>query len=152
MKRVVILFWLTVVFGFAVSPVVAVGTSAVKGAPIASAIEELIGHLFEPGYNEFLIAFITALPFLAAAVFLLFHLSTEQVPRGRLSGVAGTLCAGAGLTLWVLIEIRTSRSSTASIGFLFLPFEVLFAMLIGYVAGRLMAKLRPRSTINSSVS
>lgn len=152
MKRVVVMFWLTVAFGFAVSPVVAVGTSAAKGAPIPSAIDELIGHLFEPGYNEFLIALITALPFLAAAVFLLFHLSTEQVPLARLSGVAGSLCAGAGLTLWVLIEIRTSRSSTASIGFFFLPFEVLFAMLIGYGAGRRVAKLGLRSTISSSVS
>lgn len=152
MKRVVILFWLAVAFGFAVSPVVAVGTSASKGMPVASAVTEWTEHLFESGYNEFLLTLIISLPFLAAAVFLLFHLSAERVPEGRLSGVAGSLIAGAGLTLWGLIAIRLSRSSTAAIGYLFLPFEVFFGMLIGYVAGRLVAKLRPRSTINSSVS
>jgi hypothetical protein len=142
MKRVTILFWLTIAFGFVVSPIIAVGTEIAKGAPFASAASQWIGHLFEPGYNEFALALIAALPFLAAAVFTLFHLSGEQTPRGRWAGVAGALCAGAALTLWGLISIRLSRSSTASIGYLFLPFEVLLIMAIGYAAGRFIAKAR----------
>jgi hypothetical protein len=51
---------------------------------------------------------------------------------------------GIDLTLWALIAIRMSRSSTASIGYIFLPFEVLFVMPIGYVAGRLLVKLKAR--------
>jgi hypothetical protein len=142
MKRVTILFWLTVALGFVVSPIVAIGAETAKGTPFASAVSQWVGHLFEPGYNEFLLALIAAAPFLAAAVFGLFHLSGERIARGRWAGVAGALCAGAALTLWGLIAIRMSRSSTAAIGYLFLPFEVLFAMPIGYVAGRLIARLR----------
>jgi hypothetical protein len=142
MKRAVLIFWLTAAFGFAVSPVVAIGVEIAKGTPIPSAAGEWVGRLFEPGFNEFLLALITALPFLAAAVFLLFHLSANEFPRGRVVGAAGMLCAGAGLVIWGLIAIRMSRSSTASIGYLFLPVEVVFAMLIGYGAGRGVAKFR----------
>ena len=143
MKRATVLFWLTVALGFAVSPLVAIGVETAKGTPLASATGEWIGHLFEPGYNEFLLALITALPFLAAAVFTLFHLTGEQIPRGRWAGVSGALCAGAAVCLWGLIAIRMSRSSTAAIGYLFLPVGVLFVMPLGYIAGRLIAKLRP---------
>ena len=142
MKRVIVLFWLTIGFGFAVSPIVAIGASAARGASIASAIREWKGHLFEPGFNEYLLTLMVAAPFLAAAIFLLFHLSGGEVQRNRLAGVAGSLSAGAALMLWGLIAIRTSGSSTAAIGYLFLPFEVLLAMLIGYLGGRLVAKLR----------
>jgi hypothetical protein len=141
MKRVIVLFWAAIAFGFAVSPVVAIAAETAKGTPFASAVSQWMGHLFEPGYNEFLIALFTSLPFVAAAVFLMFHLAAEQIPRGRWAGVAGALCTGTALTLWALIAIRTSRSSTASIGYIFLPFEVLFVMPIGYLAGRLVGKL-----------
>ena len=144
MKRVTVLFWATIAFGFAVSPLIAIGTEIAKGAPFASALSQWMGHLFEPGYNEFLIALFTSLPFVAAAVFLMFHLAAGQIPRGRWAGVAGALCTGTALTLWALIAIRMSRSSTASIGYLVLPFEVLFVMPIGYVAGRLLVKLKAR--------
>lgn len=142
MKRVVILFWLTIAFGLAVSPIVAIGAATAKGTPFASAVSQWTGHLFEPGYSEFLLALINVLPFLAAAVFLLIHLTAEQVPRRRWAGVAGALCAGAALSLWGLIAIRMSHSSTAAIGYMFLPFEVFFAMLIGYIVGRLIVKVR----------
>jgi hypothetical protein len=142
MKRVIILFWLTSAWGFVVLPVVAIGAETAKGTPFPSALSQWIRHLFAPGYNEFLLALITALPFLVAAVFILFHLAAEQIPPGRWSGVAGALCAGAAVSLWGQIAIRMSRSSTAAIGYIFLPFEVLLVMLIGYIAGRLIAKLR----------
>src|SRR4029077_7761331 len=123
----IILFWSTIAFGFAVSPMVAVGVDIAKGASFASAGRQWLGRLFGRGYNEFLLALITALPFIAAGVFVLFHLAAEQTPRGRWAGVAGALCTGGVLTLWGLIAIRMSRSS-ASIGYIFLPFEVLFVM------------------------
>jgi hypothetical protein len=143
MKRVTVVFWTTIAFGFAVSPLVAIGAATAKGTPFASAVSEFMGHLFEPGYNEFLIALFTSLPFVAGAVFLMFHLAAEPTPLGRWAGVAGALCTGTALALWGLIAIRMSRSSTASIGYIFLPFEALFVMPIGYVAGRLLVKLKP---------
>jgi hypothetical protein len=141
MKRVIVLFWATIAFGFAVSPVVAIAVEIAKGTPFASAGSQFMGHLFEPGYNEFLITLFTSLPFIAAAVVLMFHLAAEPIPRGRWRGVAGALFTGTAMTLWGLVAIRISRSSTASIGYIFLPFEVLFVMAIGYLAGRLVAKL-----------
>ena len=114
------------------SPLVAIAVDTAKGTPLASAVGQLIGHLFEPGYNEFLLALITAAPFLAIAIFALFHLSAEQVNRGRWAGVVG-----AALTIWVLVAVRVSPASTASIGYIFLPFEVLIVMPIGYIGGRL---------------
>ena len=142
MKRVIVLFWATIAFGLAVSPLVSIAAEIAKGTPLASAVSEFVGHLFEPGYNEFLIALFTSLPFVAAAVFLVFHLAAEQIPHGRWAGVAGALCTGTTLTLSALIAIRGSQSSTASIGYIFLPFEVLFVMPIGYLGGRLVAKMR----------
>ena len=145
MKRVTVVFWVTIAFGFAVSPLVAIGAEIVKGTPFASAVSQFMGHLFEPGYNEFLIALFTSLPFVAAAVFLMFHLAAEPSPLGRWAGVAGALCTGTVLTLWGHIAIRMSRSSTASIGYIFLPFEVLLVMPIGYLTGRLLVKLKGRN-------
>jgi hypothetical protein len=144
MKRVVILFWFTIVLGFVVSPVAIIGVTAAKGTPFTSAASEWFGNLFRLGFNEFLIALIGGLPFSGAAVFSLFHLSAEQAPRGRWAGIAGALGAGIAMSLWIHISILTSRSSTAGIGFLLLPFAILFVMPIGYLAGRLIAK--PRAT------
>jgi hypothetical protein len=144
MRRVTAVFWTTIAFGFAVSPLVAIGVETAKGAPFASAVSEFRGHLFEPGYNEFLIALFTSLPFVAAAVFLMFHLAADRTPLGRWAGVAGALCTGTALTIWGHIAIRMSRSSTAAIGYIFLPFEVLFVMPIGYLAGRLLVNLKAR--------
>ena len=146
MKRAVLLFWATISFGFAVSPAIAVGAGMARGASFSSAVSQWAGHLFEPGYNEFLLALAAALPFISAGIFSLFHLAAGQIPRGRFAGVVGALCAGAGLTLWGLIAIRMSRSSTASIGYLFLPIEVQLVMPIGYVAGRLLAKWSPEGS------
>ena len=143
MKRAVLLFWLAVGTGFLLSPVTAITLAAGKGAAPVPAIKEWIGHLFEPGFNEFLIILVTAAPFLAAGVFILFHLSAVAAPRGRLAGAAALLCVGAAVSTWILIAIRTSRSSTASIGYIFMPFEVLFVMPFAYLAGRLVARWLP---------
>ena len=151
-RRVLVLFWVTVVFGFAVSPLIFIGTSVARGRAVASAAGEWTASLFKPGYNEYLVDLLMAAPFLAAAVFLLSHLSGPRVTRGRWAGITGALAAGAALTLWGLIAIRMSSSSTAAIAYIFLPFEVVIAMLVGYAGGRVVEKLRPRSTIGSSIS
>ena len=142
MKPATNLLWLTIAFGLLASPVVAIGAETAKGTPLPLAVSHWIAHLFEPGYNEYLLVLITAFPFLAAAVFARFHLASEQASRGRWAGIAGALSVGAMLTLWILIGVRISRSSTASIGYIFMPFEVLLFMPFGYIAGRLVAKLR----------
>ena len=97
----------------------------------------------EPG-----LAFATAVhavPFLIYAVFALLHLG--RIPAGdashaarRLGGTLGALLAMAGVGLWGNIAIFASRSSTAPIGFVFLPVYLLGAGALGYVLGRVAAR------------
>jgi hypothetical protein len=112
---------------------------AVKGTPPVVAAAHWIGHLFEPGYNEFLLTMITAVPFLALAVFAVFHTTTENA-SARVAGIAGALALGGALLIWTQVSIRTSRSSTAAIGYLFIPFGVALVMPFGYLAGRLFRR------------
>jgi hypothetical protein len=107
---------------------------------LPQAVAQWIEHLFEPGYNEFLLTFTSAAPFIVLAVFSLFHLSGENASK-RLAGISGGLVLGTGLLIWGLVTIRMSHSSTAAIGFLFLPFEVAIFMPIGYLAGRLVRRI-----------
>ena len=144
MKRTLLLFWLTVAVGLIISPLTAIGVETAKGMPLAAAINLWVEHLFEPGFNEFLLVLLAAAPFVAAAVFILLHLSAAA-PGARVAGIVGLLCTGVLLSLQVLISIRTSRSSTASIGYIFLPFEILFVMPIGYFLGRMAAKWARKS-------
>jgi hypothetical protein len=139
-KRATGMFWLIVAFGLCVPPVVAIGTEVVKGTPLASASGQWIEHLFQPGFNEFLLTLFTATPFIVLAVFSIFHLTSENASK-RLAGVSGALAVGAGLMIWGLVAIRMSHGSTAAIGFVFLPFEVAIVMPVGYLAGRLFGRL-----------
>jgi hypothetical protein len=44
-------------------------------------------------------------------------------------------------SLWLNLAIWTSRSSTAAIGFVFLPIYLLLVFPIGYGLGRLLARV-----------
>lgn len=116
-----------------------------QGAPFAAAVREWSDNLFAPGANEFLLALISAAPFVVLAVFSLFHLSAENRGR-RTAGVCGALIFGAGLAVQVHASIRMSVSSTAAIGFLVLPFEEVIVMPLGYGVGRLAASLVRKGT------
>ena len=106
-------------------------------------------RLFAPGENVFLIGVLNAAPFTVYAVFALLHLGTADrraagIAWRRLGGVAGAGLAVLGTSLWLHLAILTSRSSTAAIGYLFLPVGVLMALPLGYAGGRLAAAFWPR--------
>jgi hypothetical protein len=44
--------------------------------------------------------------------------------------------------LWGLASIAASRSSTASIGYLFLPLPVSFVLIVGYFVGMVLGLRR----------
>jgi hypothetical protein len=123
---------------------VSIGVDAVKGASLVAAIQQWLRHLFEPGYNEFLLCMINGAPFLVLAVFTRIHLASEKPRQRRSGGITGGLVAGSGFLVYGLAGIRSSRSSTAAIGYLFLPFFIAVVIPIGYVAGRLFARVRAR--------
>ena len=149
-RRITLVFWTAVVLGFGLPAGVAIVADSRNGSVVMAA-SHWAGNLFEPGYNEFALSALHAAPYVLAAVFALFHLAHgwkqgELRFRSRLAGIFGAILAGAVFSTATLWAIRTSRSSTAAIGYLFLPFEVVPAILIGYALGRLAALRLYRDT------
>lgn len=105
--------------------------------------------LFTPGYHFYLIGIVNAAPFILFAVFLFLHLGFSPragalVARRRVWGVSAAALVGLALSAWLVVSIMTSRSSTAAIGYLFLPFYVGAALAIGYGCGRLLGRFAVR--------
>ena len=100
----------------------------------------------EPGFA--LLTALHAAVFIAYGVFALLHLGRSPADDAPLAArrLGGTLGAGLLLvaaSLWVGISIFASRSSTAAIGFLLMPFYLAIAAVLGYGIGRaLAARLR----------
>lgn len=144
--RIVVAFWLSVLAGFGLPALVDIGVDVLRDhESLAKAVDTWISRLFLPGYNRFLLAVIHAVPFVLLAVAARFVLTSgsklgRQSFQRRLTAVVTSLAVSIAFSLWVLISIRTSRSSTAAIGYLFLPIELMvwmpFAYLAGWVVGR----------------
>ena len=88
-------------------------------------------------------------PFVAFGVICLLHLGKAQAHGASLvtRRIGGALVAAlfmVAVSLWGNISIFASRSSTAPIGFVFLPFYLLIGGALGYGLGRLVVRLRQR--------
>jgi hypothetical protein len=82
-------------------------------------------------------------------VICLLHLGKAQAHGASLvtRRIGGALVAAlfmVAVSLWGNISIFASRSSTAPIGFVFLPFYLLIGGALGYGLGRLVVRLRQR--------
>lgn len=102
-------------------------------------------RLFGPDGGLLFLSLLSAAPFALYAVFTLVHLGTAPrhgalVTRRRRVALLAAAAAMLGVSLWGHLAILTARGSTASIGFLFLPFYILIAMLAGYGLGRWIAR------------
>ena len=107
------------------------------------ALRHLQLHFFAPGYNYFLIGVLSAAPFAACAVFLLFHLGwsgTLEPTRfsRRLAGVLGSLILTAGVSFWTHLSALMYPDAQGALVYFFLPFILLVLMPLGYGAGRLI--------------
>ena len=96
--------------------------------------------LFGKGSNGFLVAVIGALPFFIHAVWSFFWLDRTLRRRPDAYARVFTACVTTtaillGASVWGNRAIVTARGSTASVGFLFLPIELLALLPIGYLAG-----------------
>lgn len=154
--RITLFFWANVLAGLTLPGVVAIAVEVLRDrASLAAALDEWISHLFLPGYNEFLLAVLHAAPFSALAVVGLFAL-TKGWKRGqrdfqvRFVAAVSSLAVASTLSLWMLISIRISRSSTAAIGYIFLPIlissAVPFAWFGGWLLGRRLFPAGPSQT------
>jgi hypothetical protein len=109
----------------------------------SQAFGDLSMNLFAPGYNYFLIGAWNGSAYVVYAVIVLFavgraHVRGPQVALRRLTGAQLALVAMLAVNAWADISIMTSRSSTAAIGYLFVPATTLVAAGLGCVVGRLM--------------
>lgn len=141
-----LLYWGSLALGFALPWGLHL---AVHGAGPGGPLTTIRRLLFAPGDNLFLIGVLNAIPFAAYGVFALLHLGTADrrpaaVAVRRLGGTVGAGLAALATSAGVQLSIMTSRSSTAAIGYLFLPFEVLISLAVGYVVGWLVATLWTR--------
>ena len=141
-------FWATIATGFCLPGLVEILTARFRhGAAWGLAVNDWWSHLFLPGYNGFLLATIQAIPFVAFAVFNLVRLTRgwdagEKSFRNRLTAAIVGLACGGSLSLWGLASIAASRSSTAAIGYLFLPLPVSFVLIVGYFVGMVLGLRR----------
>jgi hypothetical protein len=141
-------FWATIATGLCLPGLVEILTARFRhGAAWGVAVDDWWSHLFLPGYNGFLLAAIQSVPFVVFAVFNLFRLARgwdagEKTFRNSLTAaIVGPACGGS-LSLWGLASIAASRSSTAAIGYLFLPLPVSVVLVVGYFAGMVLGLRR----------
>ena len=140
------LFWSAVVAGLAIPGLISVGHEiAVREVSLVAAWQDLRLHFFAPGYNLFLVAVLNAIPFVALAVFLLFHLGTalergHGVVSRRIAGVLGAWLTAFGLSLWMHLSLTLHPDAQGAIALFFLPLYVLLLMPVGYGAGRLVGR------------
>lgn len=142
----VLLFWGSVLAGLLL-PALSMGLAKRRPASEAFGDYWLSFTGAEPG-----LVFMTALhaaPFVAFGVFCLLHLGKAPTTDGsvavrRLGGALTAALLMVVVSLWGNTSIFASRSSTASIGFIFLPFYVLMASAVGFGLGRLIVRFACR--------
>lgn len=145
-----ILYWGSLTLGFVLPWIMTVAADvfhrqrslAEAGAKLFDAFHV---RLFAPGDGTLFLALLSMVPFVIYAVFTLLHLRKGPrlgalITRRRLVSVVCAAMTMIAISVWGHYSILTARGSTAGIGFIFLPFYVLFAMLPGYGLGRLLAR------------
>lgn len=100
-------------------------------------------HFFAPGYHYFLVGLLSAAPFAACAVFLLFHLGWDpaldrHLFARRLAGVVGSLTLMVGVSFWTHLSALMYPDAQGPLAHLFLPSILLVLIPLGYGAGRLL--------------
>jgi hypothetical protein len=113
---------------------------------IREALRHVQLHLFAPGYNYFLVGVLSAAPFAACAVFLLYHLGWNAALEPsrfsrRLAGVLGSLILMFGVSFWTHLSALLYSDAQGTLVYVFLPAVLLVLIPIGYATGRLAVSL-----------
>lgn len=112
---------------------------------LAAYLDGFYVRLFAPADGLLALTLLGAAPFAVYAIFALIHLGTAPghgapVARRRGFGLLLALATMVAVSVWGHLAILTAKGSTAGIGFLFLPFYVLFALPVAYGIGRWVAR------------
>ena len=114
--------------------------------PLQRAWQSFRLHLFAPGYNLFLIGILTAVPFMALALVILLHLGMTPlqavlVARRRAVALA---CAAFGMLAvasWTHVDVLIHPDAQGALAYFFLPIVLLLLLPVGYIVGRLAARV-----------
>lgn len=141
-------FWAIVGIGVALPWLIRIGTEAFfNPTKLAGILATFPSELFAPGVNLWMIGLLSGIPFLVVA--LLVKNSFSASGPSSIGGKAGAYGAGIGvlvLTLWMNLSIYVPlygpgrASSTAAIGFVFLPVYGLAILPVGFVLGWLVGR------------
>ncbi len=144
------LYWGALVTGLVLPSIMKiVADTGHRHQPLSRVLREFVDgfwlRLFAPGDGLIFISLYSALPFALFAIFALFHLGLanrrgELIARRRRAALLVSGAAMVIVSVWGHYAILTAKGSTAGIGLIFLPFYVLFAAMIGYGLGRLVAR------------
>lgn len=140
------LYWGSLALGVLVPLGMQVGIEVWRRKTTLTAhLDGLYVRLFAPGDGLLALTLLGAAPFVVYATFALIHLGTAPrhgaaVVRCRRFGLLLALPAMVAVSVWGHLAILTAKGSTAGIGFLFLPFYVLFALPVAYGIGRWVAR------------
>lgn len=139
-----IVYWGCILLGLTLPWLATVGIDMVKHhQSFGQAFHQLRLHLFAPGYNQFLVAGMNAVPFILFAVFTLFHLGLTPSEEQRLAGRrrAGILVAMLGLVglgTWTHVTTLWYPDAQGALAYFFLPIWQVLLMPLGYAGGRLL--------------
>lgn len=116
-----------------------------RKTPLAVFLDGIYVRIFGPGDGLLMLTLLGAAPFATYAIFALFHLGTAPrhgalVAHRRGFALLLAFAAMVAVSVWGHYAILTAKGSTAGIGFIFLPFYVLFAMPVAYGIGRWLAR------------
>jgi glucan phosphoethanolaminetransferase (alkaline phosphatase superfamily) len=135
-------FWVIALIGFLLPWIVIIFCQIYFGQ--AAEIRHFPAHLFESGYNFFLVAVMNATPFAIVAVsarFLLRPGLEQRVQRSRLAGL-GTAVAFAMIVslfaqigVWSNVFNPNTHASLAGVGIFFLFWVALAVLPVGYLLG-----------------
>jgi hypothetical protein len=130
----------------ATSSIIFVLEVAVGGIHPSDAIADIVNRQFAEGHNLFSLAVIGLMPFVVLSI-ANFLISRNRTPLQYacvvLCGLIGILALmiPAHVSIWYPLYGPGHASSTAVIGFLFIPFYCLVSLAIGLVVGRHIAEL-----------
>lgn len=142
-------FWVIALIGFLLPWIVIIFCQIYFGQ--AAEIRHFPAHLFESGYNFFLVAVMNATPFAIVAVsarFLLRPGLEQRVQRSRLAGLGTAAACDMALSLFMQIGVWSdvfnpkTHASLAGIG-IYIEFWAALVILpvgyaLGWVAGRII--------------
>jgi hypothetical protein len=135
-------FWVIALAGFLLPWIVIISCEIYFGQ--AAEIRHFPAHLFESGYNFFLVAVMNATPFAIVAVsarFLLRPGLEQRIQRSRLAGLGTAVACEMALSLFAQVGVWSNvfnpktHASLAGIGIFFLFWVALAVLPVGYVLG-----------------